>query len=599
MTPSQFELFRSNAVAALLAEQTSDGHWVGELSTSALSTATAVFALNLFADPKWSSQVQAGLGWLATHQNPDGGWGDTTKSVSNLSTTCLAWAALNVSVAQDMSSTACRAEAWILGKVGTLNPKQLSTAIADRYGNDRTFSVPILTMLALAGRLGNDPWQFVPQLPFELAALPFWCFQVLRLPVVSYALPALIAIGQVKHSRRPSWNPLMRALRWAASKRTLRKLAQIQPTTGGYLEATPLTAFVCMSLIGAGQRDDAVVRRGLDFLVQSMRPDGGWPIDTNLTTWVTTLAISALHTAEHQHEATIPNKLKKWILAQQYRETHPYTMAAPGGWAWTNLSGGVPDADDTPSALLALAKLGEADDITVTAAEAGVNWLLDLQNHDGGIPTFCRGWTGLPFDRSSNDLTAHAILAWSAWRSRLPAPVQRRIELGIARGIVYLMKTQRHGGAWAPLWFGNQHAAEISNLTYGTSRVLRLVDCEQLPAEFHLALRRAANWLMQSQNLDGGWGGRTGTPSSIEETALALEGLAGFATGQNFMGTDVIPRAVNYLAGATQNGKQFPAEPIGFYFANLWYFEKLYPIIDTVAALGRIANVMRRNDSES
>jgi squalene-hopene/tetraprenyl-beta-curcumene cyclase len=27
--------------------------------------------------------------------------------------------------------------------------------------------------------------------------------------------------------------------------------------------------------------------------------------------------------------------------------------------------------------------------------------------------------------------------------------------------------------------------------------------------------------------------------------------------------------------------------PIGFYFARLWYYEKLYPIIFTVAALGR------------
>jgi squalene-hopene/tetraprenyl-beta-curcumene cyclase len=27
--------------------------------------------------------------------------------------------------------------------------------------------------------------------------------------------------------------------------------------------------------------------------------------------------------------------------------------------------------------------------------------------------------------------------------------------------------------------------------------------------------------------------------------------------------------------------------PIGFYFAKLWYYEKLYPLIFTVAALGR------------
>ena len=29
--------------------------------------------------------------------------------------------------------------------------------------------------------------------------------------------------------------------------------------------------------------------------------------------------------------------------------------------------------------------------------------------------------------------------------------------------------------------------------------------------------------------------------------------------------------------------------PIGFYFAKLWYFERLYPLIFTVAALGRAA----------
>ena len=34
-------------LAALLAERNAEGHWTGELSTSALSTATAVAALSL------------------------------------------------------------------------------------------------------------------------------------------------------------------------------------------------------------------------------------------------------------------------------------------------------------------------------------------------------------------------------------------------------------------------------------------------------------------------------------------------------------------------------------------------------------------------
>ena len=46
-------------------------------------------------------------------------------------------------------------------------------------------------------------------------------------------------------------------------------------------------------------------------------------------------------------------------------------------------------------------------------------------------------------------------------------------------------------------------------------------------------------------------------------------------------------KALAYLDRATARGTRFPPTPIGFYFANLWYFEKLYPIIFTVAALER------------
>src|SRR5262249_3708503 len=51
------------------------------------------------------------------------------------------------------------------------------------------------------------------------------------------------------------------------------------------------------------------------------------------------------------------------------------------------------------------------------AAKAGVSWLLDLQNRDGGWPTFCRGWGHLPFDRSSADISAHALRAFAAWKN--------------------------------------------------------------------------------------------------------------------------------------------------------------------------------------
>jgi len=116
-------------------------------------------------------------------------------------------------------------------------------------------------------------------------------FKFLRLPVVSYALPALIAIGLVRHEHRPSRNPVAVLARRLARRRALLLLEKIQPSSGGYLEATPLTSFVVMSLIGAGLDDHPVVTRGIEFLVRSARPDGSWPIDTNLATWVTTLSV--------------------------------------------------------------------------------------------------------------------------------------------------------------------------------------------------------------------------------------------------------------------------------------------------------------------
>src|SRR5437762_2881241 len=86
------------ALARLLAERYADGYWTGELSTSALSTATAISALKLVQDQshsagKFDVLIAGGIDWLTAHQNPDGGWGDTVQSVSNISTSMLVRAA--------------------------------------------------------------------------------------------------------------------------------------------------------------------------------------------------------------------------------------------------------------------------------------------------------------------------------------------------------------------------------------------------------------------------------------------------------------------------------------------------------------------------
>ncbi len=525
-----------NTRQTLLALRGDHGYWEGELSSSALSTATAAMALEDYRkftaherSPEELKELQRlidhGLAWLAETQLEDGGWGDTVLSIANISTTALVWAAFARSEMR-YGETVRRAAAWLKRTAGSLEPKPFAEAIERRYGKDRTFSVPILTTLALRDRLGakDAAWRLVPQLPFELAACPHQWFARLKLPVVSYALPALIAIGQVRHYQRPTANPVLRTLRNRFKQRTLRVLKSIQPTSGGFLEATPLTSFVTLSLLNAGEHEHDVVRNSIDFLVRSVRKDGSWPIDTNLATWVTTLSINALGATGPPSSQLNENdrlRILEWLTSQQYQVVHPYTNSPPGAWAWTDLPGGVPDADDTPGALLALSQLTEPNESTIGAAAAGVTWLLDVQNTDGGIPTFCKGWGNLPFDRSSADLTAHALRAWHCWRDSLPSALQQRIRRGTGQGLKFLSRMQRQDGAWAPLWFGNQFAPNEENLTYGTSRVLLALVTVSGDGHRFPDIAAARKWLFAAQNDDGGWGGAPQTPSSIEETALA------------------------------------------------------------------------------
>ncbi len=132
---------------------------------------------------------------------------------------------------------------------------------------------------------------------------------------------------------------------------------------------------------------------------------------------------------------------------------------------------------------------------------------------------------------------------------------------------------------------------------------------------------------MSVQNPDGGWGGRPVEPapqrraeggyssvpvkpkkqdispsgefkalraacpafqagrSSVEETALAVETLASCGSGGRY--ESAARRGVDWLVAAVEAGTHAECSPIGLYFAKLWYYERLYPLTMTVAALGQ------------
>ncbi len=623
-------------VKDLQLERQDKPHWTGKLSTSALSTATAISALSVtlearsqrgttspspFTDQQLQELAYHGCCWLLEHQNSDGGFGDTDRSHSNISTTLLVLAAWKLAKftghnGRDVQEATESAWRYVEQQGGW-------AGLRKRYGKDKTFVVPILSNCALAGLVS---WKEVPSLPFELAALPQAWYRFVRMPVVSYAVPALVAIGQAKHFHSPTRFLPWRWVRNSAITTTRRVLRQMQPDSGGYLEAVPLTSFVLMSLSSIGCHEHVVANHAIRFIVDSVLPDGSWPIDTNLATWVTSLSIKALARASGPHNqgplktdqwlSLVNPETIDWLLYCQHRIRHPFTGADPGGWGWTNLSGAVPDADDTPAALLALREYWDRSSTVRTAAqskaiaeavELGVRWLLGLQNRDGGWPTFCRGWGTLPFDRSGTDLTAHAMRALDAWglgehasAAKLSEQLTLQIRSAHRRGLDYLTQQQLEDGSWLALWFGNQDHSGEDNPIYGTSRVLLALNEVRAVRDEPKCVKireKGLRFLLSSQNRDGGWGGGKSVPyrvkldgsegkegSSIEETAVALEAL--LSAPQTTLGEEATIRGLNWLSKAIGLGYHRTSWPIGFYFAKLWYHEKLYPLVFSLAAVG-------------
>jgi squalene-hopene/tetraprenyl-beta-curcumene cyclase len=628
-----------NVRDALLAERSPEGFWTGELSTSALSTAAAVCALAR-ASPHASiaipsDLVRGGLAWLAGHQNPGGGWGDTVNSVSNITTTMLCRAAFHLggySETADYVECVRRADCHLAERYGKAAEQQ-AEAVRASCGHDRTFAGSILMACALAGLL---PWREVPALPLERVCLSQAWFRSFGLAGLAFTSPAVIAVGRAVYHHRPPRNPIAGFIRGQAQAKSLRVLQALQPSSGGFFEDVLLTSVVVLGLASIGLGNHAVTRRGVEFLLGTVQSDGAWPIISNLAVRVTTQAIDALAAAGELPRLEKRKELRTWLVRLQTMRRHPCTGARPGGWGWTDRPGGVPDVDDTSGALIALAHLAdlvpdEAPHPSPRAlirchleglapgAEAaarprlpdlpwearppvanGIAWLRRLQNPDGGWPPFYRGRGKLSFDRSGPDLTASVLRAFAAWQPQIEADqdyatAMRAIGLGhgfagfplpavedeLGQGLEFLARKQRPDGSWLPLWFGNLQAPTAENTTNATARVLAAYrDLHKIDNEL---ARRGVTWLLATQNAGGGWSSAPGAGPSVAETALAVEVLldAG-AEAQAAMN-----KGLAWLVQQVETGGFKHPTPIAHYYAKRCYFENLYPLIFSVAALGR------------
>ena len=160
-----------------------------------------------------------------------------------------------------------------------------------QYADNKAYLTSVLASCAAADMIS---WRQVPTLPFEWLHLPKRWRREFSLPVARHLSPVVMAAGLAKLHNDPSRNPITRLARRSLQNKTLTRLAAMQASDDSYLASPLMTAFIVLSLASADRQEHAVVRRGIEFLLSSVRADASWSMTVNMSTRNTLLAIESL-----------------------------------------------------------------------------------------------------------------------------------------------------------------------------------------------------------------------------------------------------------------------------------------------------------------
>jgi squalene-hopene/tetraprenyl-beta-curcumene cyclase len=569
----------------LLALRGPEGYWTGQLCSSPLATAAAAGALWTVAEHEEPSRAAAyrdvalrAVGWLAGCQNADGGWGDSQHGPSSLAATMLTQAVFHRTGATAQHAERMgRTEQFIRAEGG-------AAALKQRYATDRPLAASILTACAAAELL---PWRNVPALRFEVVCLPKRWQRRFGGPMVRLTAPGLVAAGFDRFFHRRPHNPLAWLMRRLAVHPSAAALARLQSASGGFFDAVPLTALVVQGFAAGGCDGHIVARGGVRFLLDTVAPDGSWSIARNEVVWNTSRAIGALAAATGDVGAL---GCLDWLLAAQHQRADTDAGTPGGGWSRNETSGAPADTESTAAALLAVLTLSSSGtsghrERIEQAGAAGIDWLLRMQNADGGWPTFHRGPGRSPWDRSAVETSAHALRALSAWQNWFP---ERAVGKALAAGVEFLTRTQRGDGSWLPEWVVNPHGEGGPSALYGTASVLlALRDLGLITSQ---AARHGLAWLATHAGFDDPAVASPASPVAaaalgVEESALALEALLAGRADHKLQSS--ISAGAQWLTAAVRAGRHCEATAWRRSFSSLCYDERTNPLIATVAALGQ------------
>jgi squalene-hopene/tetraprenyl-beta-curcumene cyclase len=342
--------------------------------------------------------------------------------------------------------------------------------------------------------------------------------------------------------------------------------------------------------------------------------------------WDTAISLRAIAAAGISPAHPAAQRAVDWLLEREIRQRGDWAQTVnvePGGWCFEYANQFYPDVDDTIMVVMALASqvdsAGEtADpfgpavqlvdgrpasssaeprrhvarlDWLAAASARAVDWVLALQNRDGGWGAFDRDndhefLCHVPFadhnamiDPSTPDLAGRVLemlgllgrgTGWTA----------------VDRAVDYVRRTQQPDGSWFGRWG--------VNYIYGTWQVLVGLAAVGVPAN-DPAMVAAARWLIDHQQSSGGWGEspesyarsecRGRGPATASQTAWALLGLIAAGQAHHL----AVSRGIEYLLSAQRaDGTWEEREFTGTGFPQVFYLRyHYYPIYFPLLAIAR------------
>jgi squalene-hopene/tetraprenyl-beta-curcumene cyclase len=625
----RLEVAIERATQWLLARQAQDGHWCAELEADTTLESDYIFYLYLIgqAEPE---RVERLARYIRARQLSDGGWNIYAGGPSELNATVKAYVALRLAGDPEDAPHLVRAAERIRALGGLENTNSF-----------------VRFYLAMAGVIG---WDMVPAIPPELMLLPRW-FPVNLYEMSSWTRGIVVPM-MILYALRPAWrlpvsinsgallrDPARRhaAFAWSRQPFTWRNvflavdrllklyerlpakpfrraalaaakkwmLEHLERSDGlGAIYPAMMNAVFALLALGFGPEDPLTARE----IWQMARLEITEGDTTRLQpcfspVWDTCIAMVALEEAGLSPEHPALVSAARWLLERQVLGPGDWQVkcaAEPGGWAFEYRNDFYPDVDDTAFVLMALRRVEYPEPDRLRGAVArGVRWLLGMQSRNGGWGAFdrdnCRALlTYIPFadhnamiDPPTADVTARVVeclglLGWPATHTVLQ------------RAYRFLLDDQQPDGSWYGRWG--------VNYIYGTSGVLRALEAAGLAGEN--AARRAARWLREVQNPDGGFGESVASyddpslkargESTASQTAWGLIGLLAAAGPQD----PAARRAAEFLLARQTAEGTWEEEPFtGTGFPRVFYLKyHLYRHSFPLYALARYRNALAGAD---